>query len=161
MFTRKYLVKAKFKDVVVALNDKDKDLFNSNRSINFPVPGIPFLEIIRYSGTTNGGYSVIHKIFTDVSKLPTSKNIQETESQVERLAALGLIDVGFGISLLPVSSYDHLEHGVHVTKLVEDNNKHNLGRIEKIRGKICLTTLGKDFLSIVLKQKDSTDGIQK
>ena len=50
MFTRKYLVKAKFKDVVVALNDKDKDLFNSNRSINFPVPGIPFLEIIRYSG---------------------------------------------------------------------------------------------------------------
>ena len=72
---------------------------------------------------------------------------------MERLAALGLIDVGFGISLLPVSSYDHLEHGVHVTKLVEDNNKHNLGRIEKNKRKDLLDNAWERFSIYSIKTK--------
>ena len=112
--------------------------------------GIPFLEI-RKSEKDSSGFNTLHKIFTDINKLPTNKNIEDTESQMEHLVSLGLIEIKSNL-YLHVTLYDHLENSAYVTELIENANKRNED-IQKIKGRIDLTTLGKNFLSIVLKDK--------
>ena len=154
IFKGRYIVNIK-KGSLIDVVDKpfEKHIANipENPDIPFSVEGIPFLEIRNESNKTSAGWKTIHKIFTDVNKLPVNKSIKEVESQLEHLSSLGLIEIKPEYYFLPTEIYTHLENNEHILGM--DKTVGDQRSIKKIKGRIDLTTLGKDFLSIVLKNE--------
>ena len=154
IFLNKYVVNIKakdFMDIVDQTNEQSIEKIPENSNIRIPIPGIPFLEIRDKSAKNSAGWNTIHKIFTNVEILPTNKNVEEVESQLEHLTSLGLIEIKLNFWFLPIALYSHLENSEYVLNLSKNINDQR--SLEKIKGRIDLTALGKDFLSIVLKNK--------
>lgn len=157
LFRNGYTVKIKMESLQSVIDEGDELLeqLPEAANIDYPIGGIPFLEIRDQSNKISAGWRTIHKIFTDVAQLPVSKSIQEVEGQMEHLASLGLIEIKPDFWFLPVDIYLHLENDQYVDYLKRNITKQR--SIKYIKGRIDLTTLGRDFLSIVLKNQDAQD----
>lgn len=154
MFRRKYTVKLKLKDIIkIKSSPKLLQILkeNPNMEIPYTLYGIPFLEIRKQSKEYSMGWQVIHKIFTDTDILAIGKSVGEIESQFEYLSSLGLLEISSSTYLIPSEIYSHLENKEALLKL--DKEMGGQCTLNKVRGKIELTTLGKNFLSIVLKDR--------
>lgn len=156
IFFNKYVVNIKAKDlmdIVDQVNEQSIKKIPENSNIRISVPGIPFLEIRNKSAKNSAGWNTIHKIFTNIEILPINKNVEEVESQLEHLASLNLIEIKSNFWFLPVTLYSHLENNEYILNLNKQVGEQR--SIEKIKGRIDLTTFGKDFLSIVLKNQSN------
>ena len=154
IFKGKYTVNIKKENLIDVVDkpfEKHIASIPENQDILVSVEGIPFLEIRNDSNKTSAGWKTIYKIFTDVNKLPVNKSIKEVESQLEHLSSLGLIEIKPEYWFLPAEIYTHLENNEHILR--KDKTVGDQRSIKKIKGRIDLTTLGKDFLSIVLKNE--------
>ena len=115
----------------------------------FENSGLPFIEVRRF--IKKDTWIRMHKIFTDKEKILPEKSVTEIEVHLELLNSLGLIEIENDIFFPPSEAYNHLIQHEDI-KILESDLKSG-ETLDILKGKIYLTQLGENFLSIARKNE--------